>query len=134
MVSGPAAGWTIDLQCYRRRTRKMPPWRWVESCWGSPPDATAGFTLITGGTIIGGGSRAHGISEFWASRIISQARSTQRCRPIIRAAKDRLTGRLVELACCCERYGYRRMTALLQREGWRVNHRRVGSLDTVESQ
>jgi transposase InsO family protein len=33
--------------------------------------------------------------------------------------------RIVELAKQYGRYGYRRITALLRREGWRVNHKRV---------
>ncbi len=33
--------------------------------------------------------------------------------------------RIIELAQAYGRYGYRRITALLQREGWRVNHKRV---------
>jgi transposase InsO family protein len=33
--------------------------------------------------------------------------------------------RIVELATEYGRYGYRRITALLRREGWRVNHKRV---------
>jgi transposase InsO family protein len=32
---------------------------------------------------------------------------------------------IVELAKAYGRYGYRRITALLKREGWRVNHKRV---------
>ena len=32
---------------------------------------------------------------------------------------------LVELVEACGRYGYRRITALLHREGWRVNHKKV---------
>ena len=36
--------------------------------------------------------------------------------------------RMIELACCYGRYGYRRITALLRSEGWRVNHRRVERL------
>ena len=32
---------------------------------------------------------------------------------------------LVRLASRYGRYGYRRVTAMLQREGWRVNHKRV---------
>ena len=43
----------------------------------------------------------------------------------MRKDESRLTGRIVELACCYGRYGYRRVTALLKREGWRVNHKRV---------
>ncbi len=36
-----------------------------------------------------------------------------------------LVARVVELACQFGRYGYRRITALLRREGWLVNHKRV---------
>jgi putative transposase len=36
-----------------------------------------------------------------------------------------LTRRIVELATEYGRYGYRRITALLRQEGWRVNHKRV---------
>jgi transposase InsO family protein len=39
--------------------------------------------------------------------------------------EGRLTDRIVDLACQYGRYGYRRITALLQEEGWRVNHKRV---------
>jgi transposase InsO family protein len=37
----------------------------------------------------------------------------------------RLTKRITELACEYGRYGYRRITALLRHEGFRVNHKRV---------
>ena len=43
----------------------------------------------------------------------------------MRDDEDTLTGRVVELATCYGRYGYRRIHALLRREGWRVNHKRV---------
>ena len=36
-----------------------------------------------------------------------------------------LTRAIVDLASRFGRYGYRRITALLHREGWRVNHKRV---------
>ena len=36
-----------------------------------------------------------------------------------------LSDRLEELALSFPRYGYRRMTAQLHREGWRVDHKRV---------
>jgi transposase InsO family protein len=36
-----------------------------------------------------------------------------------------LTSRIVELACQYGRYGYRRVTATLKSEGWKVNHKRV---------
>lgn len=39
--------------------------------------------------------------------------------------EKRLVARIIELACEFGRYGYRRITALLKREGWDVNHKRV---------
>jgi putative transposase len=40
----------------------------------------------------------------------------------------RLVTRLIALASDYGRYGYRRVTALLHREGWHVNHKRVARL------
>jgi putative transposase len=65
------------------------------------------------------------VSERRACRVLGQARSTQRRRPKVRDDEDALTGRIIQLATCYGRYGYRRVTALLRREGWRVNHKRV---------
>ena len=65
------------------------------------------------------------VSERRACRVLEQARSTQRRRPKVRDDEDVLTKRIIELATCYGRYGYRRITALLYREGWRVNHKRV---------
>jgi putative transposase len=39
--------------------------------------------------------------------------------------EDALTARIIDLASQYGRYGYRRITALLKGEGWRVNHKRV---------
>jgi transposase InsO family protein len=57
--------------------------------------------------------------------VLGQARSTQRHQPRVRADEPRLLARIVELAREYGRYGYRRITALLRREGWRVNAKRV---------
>jgi transposase InsO family protein len=65
------------------------------------------------------------VSERRACRVLGQARTTQRRRPKERSDENRLTRRVMELAYCYGRYGYRRITAMLQREGWRVNHKRV---------
>ena len=65
------------------------------------------------------------VTERRACRVFGQARSTQRRRVKMRNDEDALTGRTVQLAACYGRYGYRRITALLRREGWRVNHKRV---------
>ncbi len=56
---------------------------------------------------------------------MDQPRSTQRHVPCIRTNEERLTSRIVELACQYGRYGYRRITAMLKSEGWKVNHKRV---------
>lgn len=66
-----------------------------------------------------------GVSERPACRVLGQPRSTQ--RHVLRASEwaRRLEARIVELACEFGRYGYRRITALLRREGWNVNHKRV---------
>ena len=66
-----------------------------------------------------------GVSERRACRVVGQARSTQRHRARVASDEPRLVVRIVELATAYGRYGYRRITALLQREGWRVNHKRV---------
>ena len=68
------------------------------------------------------------VSERRACRVLKQPRSTQRYRPRVAGDEERLVGRLVELATEYGRYGYRRITALLRREGWRVNHKRVERL------
>ena len=65
------------------------------------------------------------ISERRACRVLGQARSTQRRRAKVLDDEDALTKRIVQLATCYGRYGYRRVTALLRHEGWRVNHKRV---------
>jgi putative transposase len=57
--------------------------------------------------------------------VVNQPRSTQRLIPRRTDAEERLRHEIVELAKRYGRYGYRRITALLRRRGWRVNHKRV---------
>jgi putative transposase len=57
--------------------------------------------------------------------LVRQPRATQRHRPAERDDERSLTRRIIELAAAYGRYGYRRITALLRGEGWRVNHKRV---------
>jgi transposase InsO family protein len=66
-----------------------------------------------------------GVSERRACRVLGQARAVQRYAPIERDDEDALTRRIVELASVYGRYGTPRITALLRREGWIVNHKRV---------
>jgi len=65
------------------------------------------------------------VSQRRACRIVEQPRSTQRKKVKESQREARLRERIVELASEYGRYGYRRITALLQEEGWRVNHKRV---------
>ena len=67
----------------------------------------------------------HQISERRACKIFKQSRATQRRKPIKRSDETLLTERIIALACSFGRYGYRRITALLRMEGFRVNHKRV---------
>jgi putative transposase len=65
------------------------------------------------------------VSERRACKVLGQARSTQRHCPRSCYEEQRLVLRITELATQYGRYGYRRITALLVQEGWRVNHKRV---------
>jgi putative transposase len=65
------------------------------------------------------------VSERRACRVLGQARSAQRRRRVVADDEARLRARIVALAEDCGRYGYRRITGLLQPGSWRVNHKRV---------
>ena len=71
---------------------------------------------------------ALGVAERRACRVLGPPRSTQRHRPSVPDDESRLIARLIGLATQYGRYGYRRITALLRGEGWRVNHKRVERL------
>jgi putative transposase len=60
-----------------------------------------------------------------ACAVLGQPRTTQRRRPSVRDDEDALTAAIIRLATAYGRYGYRRVTALLRDEGWRVNLKRV---------
>ena len=61
-------------------------------------------------------------------RALGQPRSTQRREPKIAEDEDELVARMTQLASEYGRYGYLRITALLRREGWQVNHKRIERL------
>jgi len=65
------------------------------------------------------------MSERRACQLVNQPRGTQRYQPTQREDEDRLTQAIVLLASQYGRYGYRRITALLQRAGWQVGKDRV---------
>jgi len=68
---------------------------------------------------------AYQISERHGCRLLQFNRSSCRYKPKEPSDERALTIRLRELAGVRVRYGYRRLTILLQREGWAVGKKRV---------
>ena len=65
------------------------------------------------------------MSERHACRLLGLGRSTHRYRARKAERDDALRAHLKELAAKRMRFGYRRLTAMLVREGIRANHKRV---------
>src|SRR5215203_3353862 len=68
--------------------------------------------------------RQLGVSERRACRVIGQPRSSQRYAGRKAEREHQLVERMIEFAQENPRYGYRRVWALLRREGWPVNKKR----------
>ena len=60
------------------------------------------------------------VSERRACELLGQARTTQRREPYVPGDEPALIRRMIELATQYGRYGYRRVTALLRQEGWKI--------------
>ena len=75
--------------------------------------------------------QAHQLSQRRAARLIPVERMTMRYEHH-RDPQEALRVRLRELAGSRVRYGYRRLTVLLRREGWQVNAKRIYRLYTEE--
>jgi putative transposase len=56
---------------------------------------------------------------------LEQARNTQRRSHEVSSEESRLVDDITALATRYGRYGYRRITAMLNERGWQVNHKRV---------
>lgn len=69
-----------------------------------------------------------GVSQRRACRVLGQPRSTQRQQTKTPEEERQLVTRMLELVTQHPRYGYRRIWALLRREGWRVNRKRIWRL------
>ena len=69
--------------------------------------------------------RELGVSQRRVCRVTGQARSTQRYQAKLAADEPALLARMAELVLEHPRYGYRRIWALLVRDGWRINQKRV---------
>lgn len=68
------------------------------------------------------------VSERRACAVLEQPRSTQRYRIKTKSDEVALCRRLRELVRHRPRFGYRRLTAVLKREGWHVNAKRIHRL------
>jgi len=73
-----------------------------------------------------------GYSQRRICRAIGQSRSSQRYRRQIPDDERQLIHAMHELALKRPRFGYRRITALLRKDGWRVNVKRVHRLWKAE--
>ena len=76
--------------------------------------------------------RRHKVSQRRACRLVGQHRSTQRYAPIVPAEELKLVVAMNELANANPRWGYRRVHVLLQRDGWKVNRKRIERLWRLE--
>jgi putative transposase len=72
------------------------------------------------------------MSERYVCRLIGVARSTKRYRARRKDQESELRQRMRGLALQRSRFGYRRLGALLAREGWKMNHKRVSRLYRLE--
>jgi putative transposase len=65
------------------------------------------------------------VSERRVCGVIGQPRATQRYQATAPNDEEGLTAAVIDYATQYGRYGYRRITALLHRDGWTVNHKRM---------
>jgi putative transposase len=70
-------------------------------------------------------AREKGLSERHACRLVGSRGGTQRYHPTQQDDEDQLAKAIITLASEYGRYGYRRITALLQQAGWNVGKDRV---------
>lgn len=68
------------------------------------------------------------VSQRRACAVLEQPRSTQRYQTRRKTDEAALCRRLREIVRRRPRFGYRRLTAVLRREGWRVNAKRIQRL------
>lgn len=72
------------------------------------------------------------VSQRRACRAVHQPRSTERYPPKLKREEPKLLQAMQEWVQVHPRYGYRRIWALLVRDGWRINRKRVWRLWTRE--
>ena len=69
------------------------------------------------------------VSQRRVARALDLARSSLRYAPVLHDEQAALARRIEELAGAHPRFGYRRIWALLDREGWTANKKAVRRLD-----
>ena len=72
------------------------------------------------------------VSERRACKVIKQPRATQRYSSKIPEDEEQLIEQIINLATQYGRYGYRRVTAMLEYYGWKINHKRVERIWKIE--
>ena len=77
------------------------------------------------GQAVDGAQDRYHLSERTACRIVGQPRGTQRYVPTLKPDEDELTRNIVLIASSYGRYGYRRVTAMLNDSGMAVGKDRV---------
>jgi transposase InsO family protein len=65
------------------------------------------------------------VSERRACKVLDQPHSTLQKKKKEKLDKAEITEDIIKIAKDYCRYGYRRITALLNQQGWQVNHKRV---------
>ena len=71
-------------------------------------------------------------SERGACKLLTMDRSSYRYEPVV-DNNEALRQELIEVARQKPRYGYRRLQVLLERRGWKVNHKRLYRLYRMEN-
>jgi putative transposase len=104
---------------------------WPNCCWTSRCSRTSPKKVVTATQQRAAADhleKAYGVSQRRASRVLGRSRSTLRYRRRQRSGEEALIAAVRRPAQRHPRYGYKRIGARLQRQGWRVNVKRVRRL------
>jgi HTH-like domain len=115
-------------ECAAAQGRRRPDARQGDAAGGDPPKT---MTPARGREMIDFVRDAYAVSIRRACRAIPACRASYHYRSR-RPEQAPLRKRIREIAETRMRYGYRRITVLLRREGWRVNVKRVRRLYNLE--
>jgi putative transposase len=68
------------------------------------------------------------VSEQKACQVLGQCQATQRYEPKQMDDEELLRNSVTSLSSKYGRYGYKRITALLNQDSWKINHKRVARI------